>query len=220
MIGHARTSQCLARDRGGRRFAWAVTPDPPGAPIIPITDGLFAPTLAPLWAKHLDGRYLREMVLGLMREDASLSFEAAVALAGDEWSFNQARLDRAMLALRLYLHELLGTRSQQYTEPRFCTTWYVTLAVQAVHTWGARQGCHVLFLSLNYDTLLEQALGLTNHKTSTTSGRTLTDGTGPWSSHMALWTGSWTSMTWDACPHRSNGRPRLRTQQVLCIGTD
>jgi hypothetical protein len=126
----------------------------------PLTKDLFSDAFLETWAKYEPCIGLADSVLNQMRRSDS-SFEEAVAAAAEALAFDPIERDRRTLALRFYLFELFSTITQEFRAPRNRNHLYRALVNRVVNHWAKELQCHVLFVNLNYDMLLEDSLGLT-----------------------------------------------------------
>jgi hypothetical protein len=123
----------------------------------PLTDGLFAPALL---GRYLVGRGgAKGLVANVAPKLAGDRAESLEALLTKEYEFAAGRpnLARGFTALRFYLRDLFNDATTMWPRQAGGATNYQWL-VRQVEEWRGDVGGYVLWVTFNYDGLLDQAL--------------------------------------------------------------
>ena len=123
----------------------------------PLTDDLFSPhNLRDFMGSRRTAKSLAAAVSARLARSPSSSFEAALT-EEYERAPSSAVLKRAFTSLRFYLRDLLTACTNEWPRQVGGVTNYEWL-VREVETWRSAVGGHVLWMTFNYDGLLDRAL--------------------------------------------------------------
>jgi len=93
-----------------------------------------------------------------MQYGEDIGFEKALSINYGELAGNPISRAKRYLGLRLYLWRMFTHFSERYSLAENRQNSYTVFCNQVVHRWAVPRGIEVVFVTMNYDTLLERAL--------------------------------------------------------------